>query len=133
MWIGRSAFLFVLGASVCCAPPGILPAQQAAPVPSASQTQAEPAATLQQAEPAATQDQEQTDPLKRQRSDKERYTAQKALRQELKGTYKTWLNDEVPYIITDEERKAFMNLSNDEERDAFIKLLAEEKPESGFA
>jgi GWxTD domain-containing protein len=67
----------------------------------------------------AGQDQE-TDPLKRQRSDKERYNSQKALRQELKGTYKTWLNQEVPYIITDEERKAFMSLSNDEERDSFI-------------
>ena len=38
----------------------------------------------------------------------------------MKGPYKTWLNEEVPYIITDEERKAFMSLSNDEERDAFI-------------
>ena len=26
----------------------------------------------------------------------------------------------MPYIITDEERKAFKSLSNDEERDAFI-------------
>ena len=69
--------------------------------------------------PAAGQDNE-PNPLERQRSDKERYKAQKALRQELKGTYKTWLNQEVPYIITDEERKSFMSLSNDEERDAFI-------------
>ena len=70
--------------------------------------------------PAASGQDQEADPLKRQRSDKERYNAQKALRQELKGTYKTWLNQEVPYIITDEERKAFMSLSNDEERDAFI-------------
>ena len=75
----------------------------------------------QQAQPAAGQDQgQEADPLKRQLSDKERYKAQKALRQELKGPYKTWLNEEVPYIITDEERKAFMSLSNDEEREAFI-------------
>ena len=60
------------------------------------------------------------DPRRRQRSDKERYESQKALRQELKGTYKKWLNEEVPYIITDQERKAFLGLSNDEERDAFI-------------
>jgi len=60
------------------------------------------------------------DPRKRQRSDKDRYAAQKALRQELKGSYKTWLNQEVTYIISDEERKSFMSLSNDEERDAFI-------------
>ena len=53
-------------------------------------------------------------------NDKQRYKAQKALRQELKGTYKTWLNEEVPYIISDDERKAFMTLSNDEERESFI-------------
>ena len=81
-------------------------AQQAAPAPTASQQPAN-----QDTEP---------DPLKRQRSDKERYQSQKALRQELKGTYKTWLNEEVPYIISDEERKSFLSLSNDEERDAFI-------------
>jgi GWxTD domain-containing protein len=62
-------------------------------------------------------------PLKRQRSDKERYESQKRLRQELKGTYKKWLNEEVPYIITDQERKAFLSLSNDEERDAFIEAF----------
>ena len=46
--------------------------------------------------------------------------AQKAVRQELKGAYKTWLDQDVTYIISDEERKAFKSLSNDEERDAFI-------------
>ena len=49
-----------------------------------------------------------------------RIQAQQAVRQELKGEYKTWLDQEVPYIISDEERKAFKALSNDEERDAFI-------------
>jgi len=68
---------------------------------------------------ASAQDQE-VDPLKRPRSDEERRRAQKAVREELKGAYKTWLNQDVAYIITDQERKAFMNLSNDEERDAFI-------------
>jgi GWxTD domain-containing protein len=63
------------------------------------------------------------DPRKRQRTDKERYRAQKALRQELKGTYKTWLGQEVTYIISDDERKAFMSLSNDEERDSFIEAF----------
>ena len=42
------------------------------------------------------------------------------MRQELKGAYKTWLDQDVTYIISDEERKAFKSLSNDEERDAFI-------------
>jgi len=65
------------------------------------------------------QDQE-TDPLKRQRSDEDTRKAQKAVRQELKGAYKSWLEQDVPYIISDQERKAFKNLSNDEEREAFI-------------
>ena len=74
-------------------------------------------------QPASSQDQgqdQEPNPLKRQRSDKEKLAAQKALRQELKGAYKTWLNQDVIYIITDEERKAFLSLGNDEERDAFI-------------
>jgi GWxTD domain-containing protein len=71
-----------------------------------------------QAQPAG-QDQE-VDPLKRPRSDKEKVQAQRAVRQELKGAYKSWLDQDVAYIISEEERKAFRNLSNDEERDAFI-------------
>jgi GWxTD domain-containing protein len=85
---------------------------------------AKPSAAQAQQGQQVGQDQTQDqDPLKRQRSDQERYKAQKALRQELKGTYKTWLNDEVPYIISDQERKAFLSLSNDEERDAFIEAF----------
>jgi len=70
--------------------------------------------------PPATGQTKEVDPLKRERSDKERFAAQKAVRQELKGAYKTWLEQDVTYIISDEERKAFKTLSNDEERDAFI-------------
>ncbi|HUZ05538.1 MAG TPA: GWxTD domain-containing protein, partial [Acidobacteriaceae bacterium] len=62
----------------------------------------------------------QQDPLKRQLSDKEKRKQQQELRQELKGTYKKWLNQDVRWIITDQERKAFLSLSNDEERDNFI-------------
>ena len=72
-----------------------------------------------QAQPSGSQGQE-VDPLKRERSDKEKFAAQKAVRQELKGAYKTWLEQDVTYIISDEERKAFKNLSNDEERESFI-------------
>ncbi len=63
---------------------------------------------------------QEQDPLKRERSDKEKFEAQKAMKQELKGAYKTWLDQDVTYIISDEERKAFKNLSNDEERESFI-------------
>jgi GWxTD domain-containing protein len=39
---------------------------------------------------------------------------------ELKSVYKKWLEEDVLYIITDEERKAFKSLKTDEERDSFI-------------
>jgi GWxTD domain-containing protein len=73
-----------------------------------------------QAQPTSPEQDPNFDPRTRQRSDKDRAASQRELRRELKGTYKTWLNDEVGYIISDQERKAFMSLSNDEERDAFI-------------
>ena len=63
---------------------------------------------------------QEMDPLKRPRSDEDTRKARTALRQELKGAYKTWLEQDATYIISDEERKAFKNLSNDEERESFI-------------
>jgi GWxTD domain-containing protein len=42
------------------------------------------------------------------------------LRKELMTPYKKWLDEDVTYIITDEERKAFKNLSTDEEREQAI-------------
>lgn len=69
---------------------------------------------------AQSQDGSQQNPLTRQPSDKQRFKQQKELREELHGTYKKWLNQDVRWIISDQERKAFLSLSNDEERDAFI-------------
>ena len=63
---------------------------------------------------------EKPDPLKRAPTDKEKFAQQKALRQELKGSYKTWLDQDVRWIITDQEMQAFKSLANDEERDQFI-------------
>jgi GWxTD domain-containing protein len=65
----------------------------------------------------------QGDPLKRPLTDKQKKAAAKALRQELGKTYKKWLSEDVIWIITDEERSAFMQLSNDEERDNFIEAF----------
>ena len=103
---GRTFLYVALGCGLVFTPAIRLIAQQAAN-PSA------------QAQPSSGQGQE-VDPLKRERSDKEKFAAQKAVRQELKGAYKTWLNQDVAYIISDEEAKAFRTLSNDEERDSFI-------------
>ena len=60
------------------------------------------------------------DPLKRPRSDAETRAARKNMTQELKGSYKTWVDQDVRWIITDQELSAFKHLSNDEERDQFI-------------
>jgi GWxTD domain-containing protein len=76
-------------------------------------------ASATQTQPSSGQE-DGSDPLKRERSDKEKFQAQREVRKELKGAYKTWLEQDVPYIISDEERKAFKNLSNDDEREAFI-------------
>src|SRR6185437_10769778 len=45
---------------------------------------------------------------------------EKKLRQELETPYRKWLNEDVAYIITDEERSAFKRLQTDEEREQFI-------------
>jgi GWxTD domain-containing protein len=53
-------------------------------------------------------------------SEKERKKKEEKLRKELETPYRKWLNEDVGYIITDEERAAFKRLQNDEEREQFI-------------
>ncbi len=65
----------------------------------------------------------QTDPLKRPLPEKQRKANAKALKIELSKTYRKWLDEDVRWIITDEEKSAFMQLSNDEERDQFIEAF----------
>jgi GWxTD domain-containing protein len=66
---------------------------------------------------------DQTDPLKRKPNDKQKKAQKRALNVELSKTYKKWLNEDVVWIITDQERAAFKQLSNDEERDNFIEAF----------
>ena len=60
------------------------------------------------------------DPTERERTDAEKIRVNKEAKQELKGSYKTWIDQDVRWIITDQELAAFKHLSNDEERDQFI-------------
>jgi len=53
-------------------------------------------------------------------SEKEKKKKEEKLRKELETPYRKWLNEDVAYIITDEERAAFKRLQNDEEREQFI-------------
>jgi GWxTD domain-containing protein len=75
------------------------------------------------AAPAQDKPQDAIDPLKRPTDEKQRKKNARALKQELSKPYKKWLDEDVVYIITDEERAAFKQLSNDEERDNFIEAF----------
>jgi len=86
-------------------------AAQAQPVPAQEQPAAAPA------KPDAG------DPLKRPTNEKQKKKNERALKQELSRPYKKWLEEDVVWIITDEERAAFKQLSNDEERDNFIEAF----------
>jgi GWxTD domain-containing protein len=70
--------------------------------------------------PAADPKAQEQDPLKRPLNEKQRKANEKALKQELSKELKGWLEQDVRWIITDEERAAFRMLTNDEERDQFI-------------
>lgn len=75
-------------------------------------------------QPKTEQDQGQAgDPLKRPISEKRRKENAKSLKRELSREHRKWLDEDVRWIITDDERKAFMQLSNDEERDKFIEAF----------
>jgi GWxTD domain-containing protein len=63
------------------------------------------------------------DPLKRPPTPQQKRRNERALKQELSKPYKKWLDEDVVYIITPEERAAFKQLSNDEERDNFIEAF----------
>jgi len=74
---------------------------------------------------AGSQDPNSPDVDKRNRplTDKEKKEREKAFKKEVGAVYKKWLDEDVRYIITDEERAAFKQLSNDEERDNFIEAF----------
>ncbi len=81
-----------------------------------TQASADPATSQEKATPEA-------DPLKRPLTEKQKKQNSKSLKIELSKTYKKWLDEDVRWIITDEEQKAFKLLSNDEERDQFIEAF----------
>jgi GWxTD domain-containing protein len=63
----------------------------------------------------------------KEKTSREEKRRQKAIQKEMESPYKKWLTEEVPYIITDEERVAFRKLSTDEEREQFIEQFWERR------
>jgi GWxTD domain-containing protein len=85
----------------------------------ATQTAA-PAATTQPDNDAPKAAASQKDTVAKPMTAKQKKRQEDKLRKELETPYRKWLNEDVAYIITDEERKAFKRLSTDDEREAFI-------------
>ena len=77
-------------------------------------------AIAQQAQQAPSQTRET---VARPLNDKERRKRLERLRKELETPYKRWLDEDVSYIITDEERQSFKRLSTDEEREQFVEAF----------
>jgi GWxTD domain-containing protein len=92
--------------------------------PIAEQTVAAPSEqATTQAQPGQEKPAVAVDPLKRPTTEKQKKKNEQALKRELSRPYKKWLEEDVVWIITDEERAAFKQLSNDEERDNFIEAF----------
>lgn len=85
------------------------------------------APSVQAADKADNKDNKKSEGVSAQRetiakplSEKERRRREEKLRKELASPFKKWLEEDVAYIITDEERAAFKRFNTDEEREQFI-------------
>ncbi|MGH9805379.1 MAG: GWxTD domain-containing protein, partial [Candidatus Acidiferrales bacterium] len=56
----------------------------------------------------------------REVNEKDRKKREERLRKELQTHYKKWLEEDVGYIITPEEREGFKHLNTEEEREQFV-------------
>src|ERR1700719_3010389 len=62
----------------------------------------------------------QTDQKSAKKAARQRAKSDKELKKELDSQYKKWLDEDVVYIISPEERSAFLHLATNEEREQFI-------------
>ena len=114
--LGRIVPLFVLCLAVTLGP--------SAPADDSQQKAAQADQAKADQSKAADGSQAQAgDPLKRPISEKRKKENAKSLKRELSREHRKWLDEDVRWIISDDERKAFMQLSNDEERDKFIEAF----------
>ena len=98
----------VTAAALC----GLNPTQQTAPPSPATPPPAAQSSSSSSSTPSETV----SKPLTKKQIAKK----QKELEKELAGPWKKWMNEDVLYIITDEEKQAFKRLKTDEERQSFV-------------
>jgi hypothetical protein len=83
----------------------------------------------QQSQPAQPQDQAGQQPnqgdqkSQSRKNSKAKQLSDNQLKKELESPYKKWLDEDVIYIISSEERHAFLHLSTNEEREQFIEAF----------
>src|SRR6266516_535129 len=75
---------------------------------------------LAQDKSTSTSSSSSSDTIAKPLTKKQQAKKQRELEKELMGTWKKWLNEDVVYIITDEEKQAFKRLKTDEERQQFV-------------
>jgi GWxTD domain-containing protein len=69
---------------------------------------------------AQDKNQQKKETVAKPMTDKQKRQAEDRLRKELASPYNKWLDEEVRWIISDEERTAFKRLQTDDEKQAFI-------------
>ncbi|HEX4075250.1 MAG TPA: GWxTD domain-containing protein [Candidatus Acidoferrales bacterium] len=90
----------------------------------AQDTSQDPSQAGAQAQPSNDQSQDQQESRKdEKRARKAKQKSDSELKKELDSQYKTWLDQDVVYIITPEERHTFLHLTTNEEREQFIEAF----------
>ncbi|HEX4001781.1 MAG TPA: GWxTD domain-containing protein [Candidatus Acidoferrales bacterium] len=107
-------FIVLMGGLVLSAP-----YRASAQDPSQDQTQSSNPSADQSSGQATAQEQEK----EQKRSKKQKQKSDSELKKELDSQYKTWLDQDVVYIITPEERHTFLHLTTNEEREQFIEAF----------
>jgi len=107
LWVSSFGLtlLFVISPSI---------AQQDSPKQDTSQTTSTPA------KKTAAKTDPKRETVAKPMTDKQRKANEAKLKKELETPWKKWINEDVTYIITEEERKAFKQFNTDEEREQFV-------------
>jgi len=86
----------------------------------AAQTQSQPPSSDSTASSKQAPPESKKQTVARPMTAKEKKKQEAKLKKELESPWKKWLNEDVVYIITDEEKKAFKQLQTDDEREQFV-------------